>query len=50
MERKRGHIWKLLKPPYRVTEAGRKWATVIEDWLINEVEMEKMKGVSQLFI
>lgn len=40
----------LLKILYGVTEAERQWATVIEDWLINYMECEQVKGVSQLFI
>lgn len=27
--RKRGNVWKLIKIPYGVTEAGPQWATVI---------------------
>lgn len=46
----RGRVWKLTKLPYGVSEAGRQWATVIEDWLTNKMGMETVTGVSQLFI
>lgn len=46
----RGHIWKLLKLPYGITEAGRQWAQVMEDWLTKETGMEMAHGISQLFI
>lgn len=46
----RGRIWKLLKLPYGVTEAGRQWATVIEDWLTTDMKMKTITGVSQIFV
>lgn len=46
----RGKVWKLLKLPYGVPEAGRQWATVIEDWLTNDMNMGTVSGFSQLFL
>lgn len=46
----RGMIWKLLKLPYGVTEAGRQWAMVMEEWLTKEAGMDRVNGISQLFI
>lgn len=47
---RRGFIWKLLKLPYGISEAGRQWAKVFEEWLITEMNMYTVEGVSQLFI
>lgn len=47
---KRGSIWKHLKFPYRVVEAGRQWAKFIEVFLINYMVMEQAKGISQLLV
>lgn len=46
----RGSIWKLLKLPYGVSEAGRQWANVIEEWLTDEMVFEQVRGISQLFL
>jgi len=46
----RGHVWQLLKLPYGITEAGRQWATVIEGWLTDDMGMERVQSVSQLFV
>lgn len=46
----RGRLWKLTKLPYGVSEAGRQWATVIEEWLLNDMDMERVTGISQLFL
>lgn len=47
---KRGILWKLVKLPYSITEAGRQWATVIEEWLLHIAKMEQVHGASQLFL
>ena len=47
---RRGVLWKLVKLPYGITEARRQWATVIEEWLLNTAEMERVNGMSQLFL
>lgn len=46
----RGWIWHLLKLPYGITEAGRQWAMVLEEWLLEELGMERVYGVSQMFL
>lgn len=33
LQMKRSILWKLTKMPYRITEAGRQWARVFEQWL-----------------
>lgn len=47
---KHGIIWKLLKLPYVITEAGLQWAKEVEDWLVNKKELVRVPGVSQLYI
>lgn len=47
---RRGFIWKLLKMPYGVSEAGRQWALVFEEWLTRDMGMETVRGISQLFV
>lgn len=37
---RRGTIWKLLKLPYGIAEAGRQWATLIERWLTEDMGMQ----------
>lgn len=46
----RVYVWILTKPPYGVTENRRPWSNVIEGWLIQKVEMERVTGASQLFL
>lgn len=48
--RKRGIVWKLLKLPYGLVDAGRQWLIKIESWMIEEYGLERVFGVSQLFI
>lgn len=36
--------------PYGITEAGRQWQKVIEEWLLNDAGFERIYGVSQLFV
>lgn len=48
--RARGKIWRLLRLPYGIVEAGRQWLCAIEDWMINVYKMERVFGVDQLFI
>lgn len=45
----RGKLWKLLRLPYGIVEAGRQWLCVIEQWMLHEYEMELVFGVDQLF-
>lgn len=47
---KTGNIWELLKLSYGITEAGRQWATVLEGWLTEGMGIERINGVSQLFL
>lgn len=46
----RGTIWKLVKLPYGITEAGRQWAKVFEGWLLSDANFERVFGVSQIFV
>lgn len=34
--RLRGRLWKLLKLPYGITDAGRQWQVVVEDWMLTQ--------------
>lgn len=35
---------------YGVTETGRQRATVVEDWIVNDMGFEQVNGVSHLFV
>lgn len=48
--RSRGNIWKLLRLPYGIVEAGRQWLCVIEDWMMNVYFMERVHGIDQLLV
>lgn len=47
---KRDLLFKLTKLPYVVSEAGRQWSMVIEDWLLRYMNMKIVTGVSQFFL
>lgn len=47
--RKRGMVWKLLKLPYGLTDAGRQWLLRAENWLLGDAGMERVDGVNQMF-
>lgn len=48
---KRGTLWKLLKLPYGIAEAGRQWQTVCESWLLfKKMGFQRISGISQLFV
>ncbi len=48
---RRGVIWKLLKLPYGIAEAGRQWQTTCEAWLLSKsVGFTRVEGVTQLFV
>ena len=46
----KGILWRLLKLPYGIPEAGRQWAKTIENWLLNEMNFERIIGVGQLYV
>lgn len=48
--RKRGIVWKLLKSPYGMVDAGRQWSTKIVGWMKIEAKLERVFGESQLFL
>lgn len=45
----RGILWKLLKPPYGIADAGRQWEKVVEKWMLSDAGLERIFGISQLF-
>lgn len=47
---KRGSAWKLKKLPYGVCEAGQQWAKTIENWLTKQAGLQRLTGVSELYI
>lgn len=47
---KRGFLWLLKKVPYRITEAGRQWAMVLESWLVNPAQLCRVSEVSQIVV
>lgn len=46
---KRGLLWLLTKLPYGFCEAGRQWAKSIEGWMLEDLGLERVFGVSQLY-
>ena len=46
----RGKVWKLTKLPYGIVEAGRQWAKTIEDWMLNRVGLQRIKGLNQIYV
>lgn len=48
--RRRGVIWKLLKLPYGMTDAGRQWLLRAEDWMLGKAGMMRVDGINQLFV
>lgn len=42
-------LWKLTKLPYGIVEAGRQWQKTFEEWLLNDGEVERIFGISQLY-
>ena len=50
VERKEGVLWKLTKLPYGIPEAGRQWARVFEEWLMEKVNLTRVNGVPQMFV
>lgn len=49
-KRSRGLLWKLLKLPYGIADAGRQWQKVLEDWMLHDGGLQRVFGISQLFI
>lgn len=45
----RSLLWKLTLLPYGIAEAGRQWATTIENWMIDVYGMRRVFGISQLY-
>lgn len=48
--RKVKSLWMLLKLPYGIVEAGRQWLCAIENWMLSDYGMERVRGVDQLFV
>eukprot|EP00177_Eucheuma_denticulatum_P007832 GFKZ01014258.1.p1 GENE.GFKZ01014258.1~~GFKZ01014258.1.p1 ORF type:complete len:1202 (-),score=97.36 GFKZ01014258.1:1881-5486(-) len=46
----RNILWRLVKLPYGIVEAGRQWMLVIEEWMLTDGKMQRVHGLSQLFI
>lgn len=47
--RRRGYVWRLLKLPYGMVDAGRQWLLRVEDWLLGSAGMNRVDGVNQIF-
>lgn len=47
---KKGTLWKLIKLPYGIVEAGRQWMLTIEHWMLTAGGMSRVFGISQLFV
>lgn len=48
--RKRGIVWKLLKLPYSMAEAGRQWQLRVDDLRLGKAGMTRADGGNQLFM
>lgn len=46
----RGTFWKLKKLPYGIVEPGRQRAKVIEEWMLSERKLERVNGLTQLYV
>lgn len=46
----KGALWKLVKLPYGITEAGRQWAMVIDEYLLNHMKYERLFRVRRVFV
>lgn len=46
----RGILWKLLKLPYGISNAGRQWQKAVEQGMLTEAGLERILGLSQLFV
>lgn len=46
----RGILWKLSKLPYEIADAGLQWKTVFEDWMLTQGGLQRVCGISQLFV
>lgn len=46
----RGMLWKLRKLPYGIANAGRQWQKVVEEWMLTEGGLQRVCGISQLFV
>lgn len=46
----RGVLWRLLRLPYGIVEAGRQWLCCIEHWMIRVYRLVRVKSIDQLFI
>lgn len=46
----RGLLWHLTKLPYGITETGRQCAATMENWTTNVLGLERVYGVSQMFV
>ena len=42
-------LWKLLKLPYGIVEAGRQLQRTVEEWMMNDAGLERIHGLKQLF-
>lgn len=43
-------LWLLKKLPYGITEAGRQWAVVFENWLMNLAQLCRASEVGPKFV
>lgn len=43
-------LWKLLKLPYGIVEAGRQWQKTVENWMLSKGNLQRFYGLSQLFV
>lgn len=46
----RGILWKLLKLPYGIVEAGRQWQLFAESWMIDVLSFSRIPALSQIFV
>lgn len=45
-----GVLCKFLKVPYGIVEAGREWMLASEAWMLTDVALARVTGISQIFV
>lgn len=43
-------LWLLTKLPYGIVEAGRQWQKTVESWMLSDGKLERVIGLSQIFV
>lgn len=47
---RKGTLWKLIKLPYGIVEAGRYWTLTVEHWMLTIAGLNRTFGIGHLFV